>query len=199
VSVLRRFPTKLHRYYGYVGNYSIAAESLATTDRERCITLSDCVLLSRFVPPTLYPYNLITMPALDRHHSAVRNALIKDGWTITADPLTLYIGEDRIHIDLGAERVIAAEKGTRKIAVEVKTFAGASKLAALEEAVGQYIVYRIALRRIEPDRELYIAAPQPIVGNRFAHRELWKAFLTEENGKVFGYDPDEEEIKQWLP
>lgn len=67
------------------------------------------------------------MPALDRHHTAVRNALIKDGWTITADALTLFVGEDRVHTDLGAERVIAADNGTRKIAVEVKTFGGASK------------------------------------------------------------------------
>lgn len=30
------------------------------------------------------------MPALDRYHSQVRNALIKDGWSITDDPLTLH-------------------------------------------------------------------------------------------------------------
>ncbi len=42
------------------------------------------------------------MPALDRHHEAVRNALTKDGWTITADPLTLQVAEDRVLIDLGA-------------------------------------------------------------------------------------------------
>jgi hypothetical protein len=139
------------------------------------------------------------MPALDKHHNSVRNALIKDGWTITADPLTLQIGEDRIHVDIGAERVIAADKGTRKIAVEIKTFAGASKITALEEAIGQYVVYRMALRRTEPDRELYIAAPQAIVANRFVNRELWKAFLTDENGKIFGYDQDKETIEQWLP
>jgi len=69
------------------------------------------------------------MPALDRHHHAVRNALVKDGWTITHDPLTLNIGRDRLHVDLGAERVIGAEKGVRKIAVEIKTFAGASSIA----------------------------------------------------------------------
>ncbi|GAB4452825.1 MAG: hypothetical protein OHK0029_04510 [Armatimonadaceae bacterium] len=113
--------------------------------------------------------------------------------------MTLQVGEDRVHIDLGAERVLAADKGSRKIAVEIKTFGGASKLAALEEAIGQYVLYRIALRRTEPDRELYIAAPQAVVANRFEIRELWKAFLTEENGKVFGYDPEEETIQQWLP
>jgi hypothetical protein len=76
------------------------------------------------------------MSALDKSHNAVKNALIKDGWTITDDPLTLIVGGERLHIDLGAERVIAAEKGTEKIAVEIKTFAAASKLAALEDAAG---------------------------------------------------------------
>ncbi len=105
------------------------------------------------------------MPALDHYHEAVRNALIKDGWTITDDPLTLTVGADRIPIDLAAERVIAAYKGVRKIAVEIKTFAGASRIADLESALGQYVLYRMALRRAEPDRELFLAVPQPVVIN----------------------------------
>jgi XisH protein len=99
------------------------------------------------------------MPALDRHHVAVRNALIKDGWTVTADPLTLRVGVDRVHIDLAAERMLIAERGARKIAVEIKTFSGASKIADLEEALGQYVLYRMVLRRAEPDRDLYLAVP----------------------------------------
>ncbi len=87
----------------------------------------------------------------------------------------------------------------RKIAVEVKTFAGASKIADLENALGQYILYRMALRRMEPDREIYLAVPQPVVINQFLSRELWQAFFTDENGKVLGYDVETEEIVQWLP
>jgi hypothetical protein len=105
------------------------------------------------------------MPALDRFHQVVRNALTKDNWTITDDPLTLTVGADHVHIDLAAERMIAAEKGVRKIAVEIKTFTGASRIADLEDALGQYILYRMALRRTEPGRELYLAVPQPVVIN----------------------------------
>jgi len=57
------------------------------------------------------------MPALDRYHAAVQNALVKDGWTITDDPLTLRVGPDRIHIDIAAERLIIAEKGVQRIAL----------------------------------------------------------------------------------
>lgn len=139
------------------------------------------------------------MPALAQYHQRVRNALEKEGWVITHDPLTLRVGRDRIHIDLGLERVIIADKGTRKIAVEIKTFAGASKIADFEEALGQYVLYRMALRRIEPERELYLAVPQSVVVSQFQSRELWKAFFTDENGKVLGYDVEKEEIIQWLP
>ncbi len=107
------------------------------------------------------------MPALDRYHQAVRNALIKDGWIITNDPLTLTVGADHVYVDLAAERMLAAEKSVLKIAVEIKTFAGASRIADLEEALGQFVLCRMALRRTEPDRELYLAVPQPVVVKQF--------------------------------
>lgn len=149
--------------------------------------------------PTALCYNSGIMPALDQYHTVVRHALEKDGWTITDDPLTLRVGVDRIHIDLAAERLIIAEKGIQRIAVEIKTFAGASKIANLEDALGQYVLYRMALRRTEPGRELYLAVPQSVVVNQFQSRELWQAFFTDENGKVVGYDVEREEIVQWLP
>lgn len=139
------------------------------------------------------------MPALDRDHYIVRHALEKEGWTITHDPLRLEIDDDDLYVDLGAERVIAADKGTRKIAVEIKMFAGPSKIADLQGAIGQYILYRVALRKLEPERELYLAVPQTTLKNRFQKRELWSAFLTEEQCKIFGYDTENEEITEWLP
>jgi hypothetical protein len=138
------------------------------------------------------------MPALDRYHEAVRNALIKDGWTITADPLTLRFGRDRVHIDLAAERLIVAEKDMERIAVEIKTFSGASPIADFEDALGQYVLYRMALRRAEPDRMLYLAVPNSVVESQFRTRELWKAFLTDEHGKVLSFDEEREEVVEWL-
>ena len=62
------------------------------------------------------------MPAKDLFHDAVREALEKEGWTITDDPLYFTVGEVDFYIDLGAEQLIAAERGTEKIAVEIKSF-----------------------------------------------------------------------------
>jgi hypothetical protein len=56
------------------------------------------------------------MSAKDLFHEAVKNALIKDGWTITDDPLHLRISlKVDFYIDLGAEKMFAAEKGNEKI------------------------------------------------------------------------------------
>lgn len=60
------------------------------------------------------------MPGKDIYHDCVKNALIKDGWKITDDPLSLKIGKKDIFIDLATEKLLAAEKQGKKIAVEVK-------------------------------------------------------------------------------
>jgi hypothetical protein len=138
------------------------------------------------------------MPALDRLHETVKNALVKEGWTVTHDPLTLTLDGLKLFVDLGAERVLAAEKGARKIAVEIKTFPGPSRVADLQQALGQYVLYRIALRRIEPDRELYLAVPQDVLEDLF-RKAAGEGFLHDEQGRVFGFDAGREEIVEWLP
>jgi hypothetical protein len=97
------------------------------------------------------------MPALDKLHDAIYNALLKDGWAITNDPLHLKYAQDDSYVDLAAERLLAAEKQTRKIAIEIKTFGGASSINDLHNAVGQFVVYRNVLAELEPERELYLA------------------------------------------
>jgi len=102
----------------------------------------------------------LKMPAKDIYHDTVRNALIKDGWTITDDPLRLVYGKQDVFVDLGAEKLLAAQKGERKIAVEIKSFRGRSEVEDLEKALGQYILYEDVLSENEPERELFLAVIQ---------------------------------------
>lgn len=102
------------------------------------------------------------MPAKDVYHDAVRNALVRDGWTITHDPYTLSFGPTDVYVDLGAERPIGAERQGRRIAVEVKSFLGRSDVRDLEMAVGQYVFYRALLARSDADRRLYLAVAEPV-------------------------------------
>lgn len=55
------------------------------------------------------------MARRDIFHNAVRIALEKEGWTVTDDPLRIDWGGATIKIDLGAERLLAAERGNEKL------------------------------------------------------------------------------------
>jgi hypothetical protein len=113
------------------------------------------------------------MPARDLYHNIVKAALINDGWKVTHDPYRLEYAGKNAYIDLGAERattdaVLAAERGTTRIAVEIKTFSGLSVLTDLQQAVGQYLVYRTWMRTVEPDRQLYLAVDVETAQSVFA-------------------------------
>lgn len=68
------------------------------------------------------------MSAKDKFHGIVKSALEKDRWTITDDPLRIEWGLVEVYIDLGAEKIIGAEKEGQKIAVEVKSFLAQSTI-----------------------------------------------------------------------
>jgi hypothetical protein len=138
------------------------------------------------------------MPAKDIYHDNFKNALIKDGWKITHDPLKLSIGTKDMYVDLGAERLIGAEKGKQKIAIEIKSFLGDSPIADLERALGQYILYQTVLEEREPDRSLYLAVPQRILQDIF-EEPLGKLLLKKNLTQVIGFDPQKEVIILWLP
>ncbi|BAZ16226.1 fdxN element excision controlling factor protein XisH [Calothrix sp. NIES-4071] len=89
------------------------------------------------------------MSAKDKFHETVKNALQKDGWTITDDPLKIRVtATSKLYIDLGAEKIIAANRNGEKIAVEVKSFLGASTMTEFHVAIGQYTNYRYARLRL---------------------------------------------------
>lgn len=138
------------------------------------------------------------MPAKDIYHDTVRNALVKEGWTITDDPLLLPIGARSTYIDLGAERLIAAERDTQKIAVEVKSFISPSLISDLEKAWGQFFMYSRILQRIEPDRRLYLAINRSIFESLFSE-EVGKLLLDEPGFHMIVFDSQLEEIIQWTP
>ncbi len=97
--------------------------------------------------------------AKDLFHHAVRRALEKEGWTITDDPFFIRFGGVDMYIDLGAEQILAAERGTEKIAVEIKSFLTPSATTEFNAALGQFLKCQLALEQIQPNRTLYLAIP----------------------------------------
>ncbi|MEY4935862.1 MAG: hypothetical protein RIS64_2221 [Bacteroidota bacterium] len=99
------------------------------------------------------------MSRRDNIHQEIRSALELEGWEITHDPLPVKIGRKSTEIDLGAERILAAEKGTEKIAVEIKSFINSSVISDFYRALGQFLLYERALKIQDPTRKLYLALP----------------------------------------
>ncbi|MGB3205008.1 MAG: XisH family protein [Crinalium sp.] len=136
------------------------------------------------------------MPAKDLFHNTVKTALEKDGWTITEEHLFIQVEDVDFYIDLTAERILAAEKTGQKIAVEVKSFLGASDVTEFHTALGQCLNYRSALRLTEPDRILYLAVPVDVYDEFFSRRFIQR-IIGEYQVKLLIFNPAREEIVQW--
>jgi hypothetical protein len=138
------------------------------------------------------------MSARDTYHDQCKAALVKDGWRITHDPLRLPWGGTNMYVDLGAEEVVAAEKEGRKIAVEIKSFVGASQVEDLQKALGQFVMYRNVMRRAYPGWDLYLAVPETTY-LELMHQPDGRYIIDEEKLLLIVFDPTAEEIKQWIP
>jgi hypothetical protein len=136
--------------------------------------------------------------AKDIYHNTVKAALQKDGWTITHDPFPLKIGKKRLSIDLGAERLIAAENQSSKIVVEVKSFVGQSDVKDLEQALGQYILYQQILGETSIDRVLYLAVSETTFKGIFSV-EIGQVLLKNGIIRLIVFDDEQEEITRWIP
>jgi XisH protein len=137
------------------------------------------------------------MGAKDLFHNAVKVALQKEQWVITDDPLKLEVGGTKLEIDLGAERLLAAERQGEKIAIEVKSFLGDSPLTDYHAALGQFLNYRLALEINEPERTLYLAIPLNVY-EAFFQREFAQLSIERYQIKRIVYDPKNEVITQWI-
>jgi hypothetical protein len=137
------------------------------------------------------------MSRRDTHHRAVKNALIKDGWSITDDPLRLRYGGVDFFVDLGAEKLLAAEKDGQRIAVEIKSFIGTSDIGEFYTALGQYLSYRMALRRAQPERYLYVAVPED-TWTGFFKLPFAQEMLEQHQMSIVVCDVPNEVIRAWI-
>lgn len=136
------------------------------------------------------------MPRLDIIHNAVKNALIKEGWTITHDPFIIEYKELTLYADLAAERPIAAEREGRKIVVEVKSFIGACKIQDLKIGLGQYEIYVSLLEITEPNRKLYLAISEKVYDEFFTLESI-QVIINRLQVPLIIVNPETEEIVKW--
>ncbi|WP_414620623.1 element excision factor XisH family protein [Calothrix sp. CCY 0018] len=135
--------------------------------------------------------------ARDKYHEIVKVALIKEGWLITDDPLVVEAGKRKIQVDLGAERLIAAEKEGEKIAVEIKSFIGVSTLQDFYLALGQFNFYQYALEKKMPERTLFLAVPDDIYED-FFQESFIQELLIRYQVKMLVYQIKKGIIEAWI-
>jgi hypothetical protein len=135
--------------------------------------------------------------AKDIYHEIVRQALEKDGWVVTDDPLTLLSREEGgLQTDLGAEKILTAEKGLTKIAVEVKSFINPSIVHDFLKAIGQYQGYSVVIKKKEMGRIIYLAMPS-FIFVRLNELQFVHDILEELKIKLIIFDPETITINAW--
>ena len=132
----------------------------------------------------------VAMPAKDRYHDIVVEALKAEGWHITNDPLYIAYGSRSLYVDLGAEyETIAAEKDGARLAVEIKSFLSNSPVDDLEEALGAYMLYRCVLEETDQGRMVYLAIPL----------QAWEGIFSEGLGQLVLKRLQLNVIVFWMP
>jgi hypothetical protein len=147
------------------------------------------------------------MPKKDKIHEIVKKAMIKSGWEITDDPFVISYGERFLFIDLGAQEsdninennstIIGAKQNEQLIAIEIKEFTSPSPIVDLEQAIGQYILYQLLLKQVEPSRKLYLAITTKMNEEIF-NEAIGKLVIKELNLNLIIVDINKEEINQWI-
>lgn len=142
------------------------------------------------------------MPARDSIHDAVVNALVKDGWEVTDDPLFVEFGGRNFLIDLAASSedtvFVSLERDDLNIAIEIKTFSGRSPIQDLEHAVGQYVVYNLIVEAVDPARILYLAIDQSVLETLF-NEPVGQLVLERLPLRIVAVNSFTEEVVEWLP
>lgn len=135
----------------------------------------------------------------DLYYTNAKEALQKDGWTITDDPYFVRLHNINFKMDLGAERIIFnVENQREKIAVEVKSFLGPSFMNNFHNAIGQYRNYSTVLSNVEKDRKLWLAIPDKIYKANFMNPLITEMVLV--NGmSIVTFDENINRIVKWIP
>ena len=135
--------------------------------------------------------------ARDKIHTAVKNALIHDGWQITHDPYPLKYEDVSVEVDLAAQKLFAAEKDEQKIAVEIKSFLSRSGIYDFERALGQYMLYRMYMEETDPTRILYLAVSSFTYAELFARKGIQLA-VKKGQLKLIVVHLKREEVLRWI-
>jgi len=139
----------------------------------------------------------------DKYFECVKEALFKDGWTITHDnrhPYTANVPGLLIIGDLGAERILVEfeSEGKERILVEIKSFLSKSFNEDFYPALGQILSYTYVLGKKDPGRKVWLAVPEKVYQKHFTTIAIME-ITTLHKISVFTYDTTINRIIRWIP
>ena len=137
------------------------------------------------------------MPQKDTIHDAVRAALENDGWTVTDDPFLIRFEDVKFYADIKAEKKAESDSEKQCIVIEVKSFLHRSPVHNLEEAVGQYRVYKQVLEEVAPEIEIYLAIGHEVYQQTFQKR-AFQAIIRGQEIKMLVVDTVRRKIVTWI-
>lgn len=70
-------------------------------------------------------------------------------------------------------------------------------MTELERAIGQYGIYRTFLKRVSPERELFLAIALDVYQDFFQHPAI-QEIVVDHQLKLIVFDPDAKEIVEWI-
>lgn len=136
------------------------------------------------------------MAAKDTYHELIKNALIKDGWSITFDPYPIKYEEVKLFADLAGEKTISATKEDQQIVIEIKSFLSRSPMREFETALGQYLIYKTFLSITNPNYQVYLAISKKIY-EKFFQQVSIQLILKTYQVLLLVVDINKKEIIQW--
>lgn len=138
------------------------------------------------------------MPRKDSYHNAVKIGLQKKGWLITDDPFTITSTGMDVQIDLAAVESISAQLGAeRMIAVEIKSLKQPVRLYDFYQALGQYMVYQIALEKYRIEKTLYLAIPISAY-NKLKEVDLFREAWRKHKVNLLIFNEKTKNILKWI-
>lgn len=133
--------------------------------------------------------------ARDLIHDAIKHALQRNGWKIVADPFRIVYAEFVLLADLAANPPDQVER--RKLIVEVKSFAGRSFVKELQQALGQYVMYRDFIELNHLDYDLYLAISE-IGYNDLFSQQAARVIIQRHQVSLLVVNIEREEIVRWI-
>lgn len=136
--------------------------------------------------------------ANDTIHQAVIQSLKNDGWQIIREHFSIRYEELEIRVDIVAEQpAVLAEKDGYRILVEIKTFGGRSFMKDLQNAIGQYTIYKNILALSGLEYELFLAIHETVYEAAFQQKAM-RQIVQINQLKLLVVNIDSQEVVRWI-